>query len=584
MRLSPSLHDSILTPALDSKSELGSSTNAHDGIATKNGHTNGFSRTSLTNGSAGEASSSKQGRAVSKINLPGAKLYGDSSIQREEFVRLVVQTLRDVGYIESAATLEAESGYELEAPLVSQFRQDVLDGMWSKAEGALQHLNIEDEENKYDAEFLIKEQKYLELLEAKKTTEALHVLRNELAPLNVDSDHLHTLSSSDATSFSLLSDHQCGKTGFPNVTTTVLEVHSNEVWCLEWSHDGRFLASGGRDTAVLIWKMGSPVDQSTSQEWKAHLVLPDHPYEVGAIAWSPDDSVLVTGAEHLIKMWNMRTGVCIRTMDTHEETISSISWLPDGSGFYSAGLDRKIILWDSEGNLKEDWPPAPIRIHGHCLSRDGSRLVAIGQDEEVDRARDGAAPAQTPGGTPGKSPKDIHHRLAVFDVEKRSMVWSVRYEGEFTSISLSPDSQYALVSHDSEVIYLYDIQNGRLENKYIGQRQGKDIIKSCFGGVNGSFVLSGSEDGNVYVWHRDSSTLLEVLSGHGEGSVNAVAWHPHERLFASCSDDHTIRIWEAPPLDRLEEFGPPQHLDTTVANGKGKGKVRQVWENGGASG
>lgn len=67
---------------------------------------------------------------------------------------------------------------------------------------------------------------------------------------------LYHNSSSDATSLSLLSDHQCGKSGFPNVTTTVLEVHTNEVWCLEWSHDGRFLASGGRDTAVIIWKMG----------------------------------------------------------------------------------------------------------------------------------------------------------------------------------------------------------------------------------------------------------------------------------------------------------------------------------------
>jgi hypothetical protein len=45
-----------------------------------------------------------------------------------------------------------------------------------------------------DAKFLISQQKYLELLEAMKTTSALQVLRNELAPLSVDSDQLHTLS------------------------------------------------------------------------------------------------------------------------------------------------------------------------------------------------------------------------------------------------------------------------------------------------------------------------------------------------------------------------------------------------------
>lgn len=47
---------------------------------------------------------------------------------------------------ESAAVLEAESGYSMEAPEVSNFRRYVLDGSWAKAEAALLRLGVSEEE------------------------------------------------------------------------------------------------------------------------------------------------------------------------------------------------------------------------------------------------------------------------------------------------------------------------------------------------------------------------------------------------------------------------------------------------------
>lgn len=47
-----------------------------------------------------------------------------------------------------------------------------------------------------EAKFLISQQKYLELLEAREIASALHILRNELAPSSPDPEQLHTLARS----------------------------------------------------------------------------------------------------------------------------------------------------------------------------------------------------------------------------------------------------------------------------------------------------------------------------------------------------------------------------------------------------
>jgi len=79
--------------------------------------------------------------------------------------------------------------------------------------------------------------------------------------------------------------------------------------------------------------------------------------------------------------------------------------------------------------------------------------------------------------------------------------------------------------------------------RYSGHRS-SDTIKGCaFCGPSSEFVVSGSDDWRIFIWERDTGTLLRVLNGH-EGVVNCIVQHPHDTLLASSGIDDYIMLWD----------------------------------------
>lgn len=103
MRLTDNDADSTISVSPADLPEAGPSTlsisNGHNGVSKGNGivapYTNGSSKAGMLDGHRLE----KQRAPISRVSLPGTTLYDDSYVDREEFVRLVIQSLRDVGYM-----------------------------------------------------------------------------------------------------------------------------------------------------------------------------------------------------------------------------------------------------------------------------------------------------------------------------------------------------------------------------------------------------------------------------------------------------------------------------------------------------
>ncbi|ESZ98592.1 WD domain protein [Sclerotinia borealis F-4128] len=547
--------------------------------------------------------SSTNGHSDSGIK-PVSTYFGHD---REEVTRILIQALTDLGYNGAAGTLSQESGYDLESPTVAAFRNAVLQGEWTEAEELLfggstekiavniygNGLALRDGVDKNFMRFWMRQQKFLELLEQKDMGRAINVLRSELTPLYQDTAKLHFLSSllmctpedlkvkanwdgatgisrqlllsqlskcispsamlpenrlatlfnqvkqhqistciyhNTYASPSLYKDHTCDRSNFPLRPVVELDKHSGEIWDTKFSHDGTLLASCGSDGVVVVYNV---------PDFDVHVVLSEHEAGVCSFAWSPDDTRMVTcGRDNRACLWNTATGELLKTLPRFSEPVTCCVWTPDGKSFIigSLAINKNLCQWSLDGDIIYDWA-RDHRIRDIAVTRNGSRLAAIEQ---------------------------LTH-LYVYNFGTRELEYELDLKVQLCSVSISQNSRHLLVHCCTGETRMLDIETGETVRSFVsGDKGGEFIIRSSFGGANESFVVSGSEEGNVVIYHRENGTVVEKLEGHKKGCCNAISWNPtNPAMFASAGDDGKIRIWSS----ENTQGGFPKSVALNVSNG-----------------
>ncbi|KAJ6155815.1 hypothetical protein N7470_006381 [Penicillium chermesinum] len=538
----------------------------------------------------GDAHANGSGKA-----LASSTYYGHN---REEVTRILIQSLYELGYSGSASALSAESGYQLETAGVATFRNAVLDGRWADAEQILvrsfkegnsqngqkatpeRTLVLAEGADRSEMLFYLRQQKFLELLENRDLAAALLVLRQELTPLGYDVDRLHALTSllmcpadqlheqagwegpisssrerlladlSRSISPSVMipqhrlailldyvkQDHHCDRSDFPLEVSVNLTEHTDEVWYCGFSHDGSKLVTAGSDRMVLIY--------DTTDFTVIHRLM-DHDSGVAFVSWSPDDTKLITcSQDKKARLWNVETGHRLLTIDHHSQPVTAAGWAPDGESFVTSSFDHQsqICHWSIRGSSIHMWK-SNFRVQDCAISPDGRRLVAA----------------------------DTEAKIHVFDFRTYEEDYCLSLDSNPTSVTISRDSKYMLVSLKGAThgeIQLIDLDTTAVVRTFKGHKQGEYVLRSTFGGANENFVVSGSDDSKVYIWHKENTELVEALEGHTKGCVNFVSWNPADpTMFASAGDDRVVRIWSRERDRSRFAVGPSRSSRGVSSNG-----------------
>ncbi|KAI3498023.1 hypothetical protein L1887_33716 [Cichorium endivia] len=503
------------------------------------------------------------------------EVIGSKGVKKVEFVRIITEALYSLGYSKTGAFLEQESGIPFHSSIVTVFIQQILDGSWDESLSSLHKIGIMDETITKSACFIILQQKFFELLDKEKVMDALKTLRNEIAPLSINNIRVRELSSlilspslriidgisgleltkskprselledlqklfppnvmiperrllqlveqaldlqnetclfhnSLVGETSLFTDHRCGRDKIPSQTVQILQEHNDEVWYLQYSKNGKYLASSSSDNSAIIWE----VNPDGRVSLKHRLI--GHQKPVSCVSWSPnDDQILTCGLEEVVRRWDVSSGECL---DIYEKGIIgtiSCTWSPNGNSILSGLTDKSIIMWDLDGKEIESFKgQKTLRISDLQMTSDG-KLITISKENSI----------------------------LILDIESEDERY-IKEDQSIVSFTLSGDNKFLLVTLANQELHLWSIEGHiRLISKYRGYKRSRFIVRACFGGFQQAFIASGSEDSQVYIWHRGSGEMIETLKGHS-GAVNCVSWNPaNPHIMASASDDRTIRIW-----------------------------------------
>jgi Tol biopolymer transport system component len=109
---------------------------------------------------------------------------------------------------------------------------------------------------------------------------------------------------------------------------------------LDFSPDGKTLAlASSRDDTIRLWDMATK---------RVVRVISGQEKWVTSVDFSPDGKILASGsADNTIVLWNASTGQLVRSLTGHTDQVKSVDFSPDGKLIASGGLDGKIIIWDA---------------------------------------------------------------------------------------------------------------------------------------------------------------------------------------------------------------------------------------------
>eukprot|EP01113_Clastostelium_recurvatum_P047620 TRINITY_DN8526_c0_g1_i3.p1 TRINITY_DN8526_c0_g1~~TRINITY_DN8526_c0_g1_i3.p1 ORF type:complete len:336 (+),score=60.68 TRINITY_DN8526_c0_g1_i3:118-1008(+) len=113
------------------------------------------------------------------------------------------------------------------------------------------------------------------------------------------------------------------------------------------------------------------------------------------------------------------------------------------------------------------------------------------------------------------------------------------------SVALHPSGDYLLVGTDHPAVRLYDVNNFQAYTSRRVTDHHQDSVHMVRYSLEGNVWASCSKDGSIKLWDGISNSLISTIpKAHAGSAVDSVQFSASQRYLLSCGKDECIRLWE----------------------------------------
>jgi WD40 repeat protein len=285
-----------------------------------------------------------------------------------------------------------------------------------------------------------------------------------------------------------------------------LRGHEGGAYGVAFSHDGRLVATCGKDGYIRIWATDTGLLQKK---------IPAHDDDVNGVAFSPDDTLLFSASDDgTTKIWEFASGKPVRTIHNPGERVVGVGFAPSGEMLAVSLQENHIKVWDVDAPktyTKLDFPPDRLMTIG--LSWDAKTIAAGGFDGTIrlwDRSTGRSKPTLT-----GHS--------------KRIM-----------ELAFSHDNRKLASACLDGTVRVWNVDNGKVI--YTIPAAHRNGVARVVFSLDDRFLATGGNDNCIRQWYVQDGSFNKVIRGH-TGSIYALQYASDGRTLASASNDGTVKLW-----------------------------------------